>query len=63
MTLYRVKTNQAQDNIYQIEADSEMDAMINWVAFCLDEWADGRGKDFGEIVSVQKVRSPRISKK
>ncbi|QWD17121.1 hypothetical protein G6700_05135 [Polynucleobacter paneuropaeus] len=63
MTMYRVKTNQASDNIYQIEADSEMGAMINWVVFCLDEWADGRGKDFGEIISVKKMRSPRISKK
>ena len=58
--IYLLATNR---QLIKIEADSEMGAMINWVVFCLDEWADGRGKDFGEIISVKKMRSPRISKK
>ena len=55
MNLYQITTDAPVENHFKIEGDSEMDAMINWVAYCLDECADGRSREFGEIVSVKEI--------
>jgi hypothetical protein len=55
MPIYKIITDAVEDNTYQIDGDTEMDAMINWVAYCLDECAEGRIKDYGEIISVEKI--------
>lgn len=57
MNLYQIITDAPVENHFKIAGDSEMDAMINWVAFCLDECADGRPRKFGEIISVEEIES------
>ena len=57
MKTYRITTDAPTDNVFKISGTSEMDAMINWVAFCLDECAEGRARDFGEIIKVEKIKT------
>lgn len=57
MNNYRITTDAPTNNIFRISGTSEMDAMINWIAFCLEECADGRVRDFGEIVKVEKIKT------